>query len=407
MTRKLVVSMPVRQPSPQVSRSKRRRRSDRRFFEALESCAGNPRLKPRPQYYYSSDSPSAVVVTFGHLYPDKASKAARQQLEVTVLMVIVEKYRLMLVAVDPQRLGTATAAYDLHFQKQFQQDKFSLHSKGELPFTFLGQQRFLRTSLKHPKSAPMFAQIVVKQLDLRWTVPGATSALLAAAGYGGVTVKTEFAGELPAHLKFWDGLDLGRSDTIVAQVAAPASDPSLRRLPRSITFQGHTLSISVSRSLHDKTEQRKTSQQDALLKQQRRRAKQQRRKDRKHNQALPERAKDVDVTLAADARELVAADVLPAANEVSTSGRADADPADVVASASKKRMLESGSDSEPPTTIDADALALVPLTPDDDHGVGVRRSSREHKKVKPYYERTSEAQPAPKAMKGLKAGFLK
>ncbi|KAL3139267.1 hypothetical protein ABBQ32_006032 [Trebouxia sp. C0010 RCD-2024] len=81
--------------------------------------------------------------------------------------------------------------------------------------------------------------IVVKQLDLRWRVQGATSALLRAAGYeGGVAVKTEFAGELPAHLSFWGGGAMGRSDTIVAQVTAPATDPSLRKLPRSIQFQG-------------------------------------------------------------------------------------------------------------------------------------------------------------------------
>jgi len=42
----------------------------------------------------------------------------------------------------------------------------------------------------------------------------------------------------------------------VAKVAAPASDPSLRKLPRSIQFQGLKISISVSRSLQNKHEQR-------------------------------------------------------------------------------------------------------------------------------------------------------
>ncbi|KAL3142908.1 hypothetical protein ABBQ38_003196 [Trebouxia sp. C0009 RCD-2024] len=46
------------------------------------------------------------------------------------------------------------------------------------------------------------------------------------------------------------------SDVVVAKVAAPASDPSLRRLPRSIQFQGLRISISVSRSLQNKHEQR-------------------------------------------------------------------------------------------------------------------------------------------------------
>ncbi|KAL3149629.1 hypothetical protein ABBQ32_001671 [Trebouxia sp. C0010 RCD-2024] len=71
---------------------------------------------------------------------------------------------------------------------------------------------------------------------------------------------------------------MGRSDTIVAQVTAPATDPSLRKLPRSIQFQGHTVSISVSRSLQSKTEQRNSHDSETLLKQQRRRAKQARRK---------------------------------------------------------------------------------------------------------------------------------
>lgn len=127
---------------------------------------------------------------------------------------------------------------------------------------------------------------------------GATSALLKAAGYeGDIAVKTEFAGELPAHLNFWDGGALGRSDTIVAQVTAPATNPSLRKLPRSIQFQGHAVSISVSRSLHSKTEQRNSRDPDALLKQQRRRAKQARRKLRLQRRDLPAArdARDIDV----------------------------------------------------------------------------------------------------------------
>ena len=203
VTRKLVATMPVEQTLPQVSQSRGRRRSDRRFFEALETCVGNPKLAPRPRYYYSSDAPTALVVQFGHLYPDKASKAARQQVESSVMFHIMETYSSQLAALDPQRLGTATAAYDLHFKEQFQREKHSLRDRGELPITFLGQLRCLRTSLKVANSAPMLAQIVVKQLDFRWTAQGATSALLAAAGYGkDVAVKTEFAGELPAHLDY-------------------------------------------------------------------------------------------------------------------------------------------------------------------------------------------------------------
>ncbi len=47
--------------------------------------------------------------------------------------------------------------------------------------------------------------------------------------YADVAVKTEFVGDLPAHLSCWCD-HLGRSDVTVAKVAAPASDPSLRKL---------------------------------------------------------------------------------------------------------------------------------------------------------------------------------
>ena len=404
--------MPVRQTSPQASRSRRGNRSDRGFFEALEACVGNPRLGPRPRHFYSSDSPTALVVKFGHLYPDKAGKPARQLVESSVMLHIMEAYASQLVAVDPQRLGTATAAYDLHFKEQFLQEKFSLRDKGELPITVLGQQKYLRTSLKSAKSAPTFAQVVVKQLDLRWTASGATSALLAAAGYGKeVAVKTEFAGELPAHLMDLDLLNgtlLGRSDTIVAQVTAPASDPSLRKLPRSIQFQGHTISVAVSRSLHCKTEQRKSASSDALLRQQRRKVKNVRRKIRREQAKAKAKAPSgVDVTIHASAVELTADDVSVDTGEASTSGLDHAAVAGATPSAGKKRDLESGSDSEPAAATDSDALAIVPVTPDDDHGVGVRRSSREHKKARPFYEVPVTSLPVSKPKKGLKAGFLK
>ncbi|KAL3147143.1 hypothetical protein ABBQ32_002652 [Trebouxia sp. C0010 RCD-2024] len=201
----------------------------------------------------------------------------------------------------------------------------------------------------------MFAQIVVKQLDLRWRVQGATSALLRAAGYEGeVAVKTEFAGELPAHLSFWGGGAMGRSDTIVAQVTAPATDPSLRKLP----------------SLQSKTEQRNSHDSETLLKQQRRRAKQARRKVRRQRRALPPArdAADIDVTVAKGALELVASDMQVGSGETSTSGHEHVCGAGAIPSAGKKRDLESGSDSEPVVAGDTDALAIVPLTPDDDHG---------------------------------------
>ena len=113
----------------------------------------------------------------------------------------------------------------------------------------------------------------MKQLDPRWAREGVTAALLKAAGYSAdVAVKTEFAGDLPAHLSCWSD-HLGRSDVTVAKVAAPASDPSLRKLPRSIQFQGTSISISVSRSLQNKHEQRKAREDDTSGKQARRKAK--------------------------------------------------------------------------------------------------------------------------------------
>ncbi len=56
--------------------------------------------------------------------------------------------------------------------------------------------------------------------------------------------------------------------------------------------------------------------------------------------------------------------------------------------AGKRRGPESTSDAESSETAEAptaDSLALVPLTPDDSHAHTLRRSSREHKKPRPYY----------------------
>ncbi|KAL3150207.1 hypothetical protein ABBQ32_000066 [Trebouxia sp. C0010 RCD-2024] len=176
-----------------------------------------------------------------------------------------------------------------------------------------------------------------------------------------------------------------------------------------IQFQGHTVSISVSRSLHSKTEQRNSHDSETLLKQQRRRAKQARRKVRRQRRALPPArdAADIDVTVAKGALELVASDVQVGSGETSTSGHEHVCGAGAIPSAGKKRDLESGSDSEHVVAGDTDALAIVPLTPDDDHGGSVRRSSREHKKPKPYFELASTSLSVPTAKRGLKSGFFK
>jgi len=119
---------------------------------------------------------------------------------------------------------------------------------------------------------------------------GATAALLKAAGYStDVAVKTEYAGDLPAHLSCWSS-HIGRSDVAVAKVAAPASDPSLRKLPRSIQFQGLKISISVSRSLQNKHEQRHaravdTSGKQKAKKQKRQANRQQAKQKQRHTPA--------------------------------------------------------------------------------------------------------------------------
>ena len=79
--------------------------------------------------------------------------------------------------------------------------------------------------------------------------------------------------------------------------------------------------------------------------------------------------------------------------------------------AGKRRGTESISDAESSGTAEApsaDSLAMVPLTPDDSHAPNLRRSSREHKKPRPYYE-GSQAEPPdkPSTSKGLQRGFLK
>ena len=93
-------------------------------------------------------------------------------------------------------------------------------------------------------------------------------------------------------------------------------------------------------------------------------------------------------------------------NEASTSGLEHASHAAATPSAGKKRDLDSGSDSDVVGTVDSEALAIVPVTPNDDHGGdGVRRSAKEHKKAKPYYETPSASLPAPKAKRASRLAF--
>ena len=157
-----------------------------------------------------------------------------------------------LVAMDAQRLGTSTVALDLHFSKGHLQFNYTFRQRGELRIDLAGTDFYLKLGCKAGRISPDLAQVVVKKLDSRWAVKGVTSALLQAAGYSSdVTVTEEYAGSLPAHLAIFSE-HLGRSDVSVATVTAPAADPSLRKLPRCIMFQGLRMSISVTRSLGSK-----------------------------------------------------------------------------------------------------------------------------------------------------------
>ena len=79
--------------------------------------------------------------------------------------------------------------------------------------------------------------------------------------------------------------------------------------------------------------------------------------------------------------------------------------------AGKRRGPESMSDAESSGAAEspcASTLAIVPFTPDDSCAPTLRRSSREHKKPRPYYA-GSQAEPPdkPSTSKGLQRGFLK
>ena len=48
---------------------------------------------------------------------------------------------------DPQRLGTPTAAYDLHFQEQSMQRKHDLMNRGFLTVEYLGKRERYGTGM--------------------------------------------------------------------------------------------------------------------------------------------------------------------------------------------------------------------------------------------------------------------
>ncbi|KAL3136573.1 hypothetical protein ABBQ38_005819 [Trebouxia sp. C0009 RCD-2024] len=228
--------------------------------------------------------------------------------------------------------------------------------------------------------------------------------------------------------------------------------PFFAEAARSIQFQGLRVSISVSRSLQNKHEQRTVREADASSKQARRVAtrvkrgaskrQSQQRKQQQQPPPAPQhpQLEHADPTLPDEEEPLLEA-VFPIGGGPSIVIRskgqtAHLHPSNAVASGSsrqkaspsvpasraelvdhdptppltgKRRDPESGSESsDSPEAPSADSLAIVPVTPDDGHAQGLRRSLREHKKPRPYYS-AAEPQPPDKlpASKGLQRGFFK
>ena len=172
---KAIVLMSFRQvPSRRQRSFKLRQRRDRTFFEG---CAEHERLTVRPMFTYS---PPVVAVRFGHLYKGSTDQRG---IEGLVWKSIVTQLPRQPIAMDPQRLGTPTAAYDLHFQEHFLQQKHELLGRGFLTVEYLGKREQLAASTKSSQISPRYTEVVVKQLDPRWARKGVTAALLKAAGY--------------------------------------------------------------------------------------------------------------------------------------------------------------------------------------------------------------------------------
>ena len=106
-----------------------------------------------------------VAVRFGHLYQGSTDQRGIGSL---VWKSIVTQLPRQLIAMDPQRLGTPTAAYDLHFQEQFVQQKHEMSGRGFLTVECLGKREQLSASSKGNQVSPRYAEVVIKQLHPRW-----------------------------------------------------------------------------------------------------------------------------------------------------------------------------------------------------------------------------------------------
>ena len=199
------------------------------MFLATEGCAGNGMLGARDPFTYS---PTVTTVTFRNLH-DSRQDIPKQELQQKFWSAVYNEVTSKLVAMDAQRLGTSTAAFDLHFSRDQLQFNYTFRQRGELRISLAGKVFYLTVGCKAGRVSPELAQ-VVKKLDSRWAVKGVRAALLQAAGYSSdVNVVKEYAGSLRAHLAVFTE-HLGRSDVSVATVQAPAAESSLRKMLPSL-----------------------------------------------------------------------------------------------------------------------------------------------------------------------------
>ncbi|DBA89964.1 TPA: hypothetical protein ACH3X2_004384 [Trebouxia sp. C0005] len=307
----------------------------------MEGCAEYERLTVRPLFTYS---PPVVAVRFGHLYKGDASQ---RDVEGLVWQSILTQLPHQLIAMDPQRLGTPTAAYDLHFQEQFLQQKHDLFNRGFLTVEYLGKREQLPASSKGSQISPRYAEVVVKQLDPRRQASKQQSGQQQAAPPQ--LAQSEVAGTQPA---------------MEQQGLVPDDEPLLTAI---FPLPGGITSLPIV-------------------------------------EGPPAALARLHPAPSSGAEDL--GGPLPIASSPRASMPDAASPL-----AGKRRGPESVSDVESLGATEApsaDSLALVPLTPDDSHAPSLRRSSRDHKKPRPYYAASQFEPPdKPSTSKGLQRGFLK
>jgi len=119
------------------------------LFEAMEGCAGNGMLRVRDLSTYS---PTITTVTFGHLY-DSLQDIPKQEVEQEVWSVVYHEDTSKLVAMDAQRLGTSTAAFDLHFSKDQLQFNYAFRQRGESRISLAGKFSYLTVGCKESFSS--------------------------------------------------------------------------------------------------------------------------------------------------------------------------------------------------------------------------------------------------------------